>query len=127
MSERFTLSLIQNAHDFIVSAAEDARRDDRRSWKYSLLSLASGLELILKARLDIEHWSLLFANVDNASKEKMIQGDFVSVDFKTALSRLKNISGVCLPFQVEKDLKAIRGMRNKIMHFAVDVNISELR
>jgi len=44
----------------------------------------------------IEHWSLLFANVDKASREKMKQGDFVRVDFETALSRLKNISGVCL-------------------------------
>ncbi len=127
MSERLTLSLIENAHDFIVSAAEDAKKDDSRYWKYSLLNLASGLELILKARLDTEHWSLLFANIDKAAKEKMKQGDFVSVDFETALTRLKNISEVCLPFKVEKDLKTIRRMRNKIIHFAVDVNIRELK
>lgn len=127
MSEKFTLSLMENAHDFIVSAAEDARMNDKRSWKYSLLNLACGLELILKARLDREHWSLLFANVDKASKEKMKQGDFVSVDFETALTRLKNISGVHLSFKTERDLKAIRRIRNKIIHFSVDVNIGELR
>lgn len=118
---------MENAHDFIVSAAEDARRNDKRFWKYSLLNLACGLELILKARLDREHWSLLFADVNKASKDKMKQGDFLSVDFETGLNRLKNISGVHLHFKTEKDLKTIRKIRNRIIHFTVDVDISELK
>lgn len=127
MTEKLTLSLMEDAHDFILSAAGYARKKDRMSWKYAVLNLACGLELILKARLEKEHWSLIFANVNKAAKEKIKQGDFVSVDMETAIDRLKNISEVSLSLKTQNDLKAIRKIRNKIMHFAVNVNVRELR
>ena len=66
-SGRFQLSLVENSLDFFLNAAEYAARYDPLSWKYSILHLADGVELLFKARLEKEHWSLLFADINQAS------------------------------------------------------------
>jgi hypothetical protein len=59
----------------------------------------------MKAVLEKEHWSLLFENIDNANKEILSVGDFKSVDFNTALERLKCIVG----FVFSKQRKRCQG------------------
>lgn len=119
--------LLENAHDFMIFAADCAREDNTRLWKHALLSLSTGLELLLKARLESEHWSLLFAKVDNASTGRYRTGNFISVDFKTALNRLKNISNVEVSEAEEKELLKIRNIRNRLQHFHYDISIEGLK
>ena len=60
-SEQLQLTLLDNALDFLLSAAEAVRRDEgHRSLKEAVLHLANGVELMVKARLAREHWSLIF-------------------------------------------------------------------
>ena len=68
--------LMVGSLDFIVSAAEFASSEDSRKWKFAVLHLWTGMELLLKARLARENWSLLFANVDRADRSKLHDGNF---------------------------------------------------
>ena len=63
--ERIRLHLLENAFDYLLSAAEYASLKSPRSWKYAILHLVAGIELLLKARLQQEHWSLLFQRVES--------------------------------------------------------------
>ena len=121
------LTILENSLDFMLSAAEYAEQDNSRSWKYAALHLADGMELLVKARLEREHWSLLFSQVDKASKDKLAQGDFVSVDFDTACSRLEQIGGVAIAKSDRKHLDDIRRLRNQIRHHTAVVDPSRVK
>lgn len=127
MSERIQFGLVDNALDFVLSAAEHARRDSARDWKYALLHLVAGVELLLKARLGQEHWSLLFADKDKADRNALESGDFTSVDFKTACTRLAQIATVEIDKSALHDLKELRKLRHRIQHFGIDVEVEQVR
>lgn len=118
---RLKFGLTDNALDYLLKAAEHAHRDTARDAKYALLHLATGIELLLKARLSQEHWALLFANPDAATKQALESGDFVSVDAGLAIKRLCNISGCVIAAEDLKHLKSLRDHRNRVQHFAIDV------
>jgi len=120
--DKIAFGLLDNALDYLDQAAEHARKDTPRDWKYALLHLASGVELLLKAKLQEEHWSLVFANVDKASREAFRSGDFQSIDSKTAIERLKNILGLNQRLDDIKTLEIIRAYRNKVQHFSIEAD-----
>ncbi len=121
-----SFTLIENALDYTLSAAEHARCDDRRSLKYALLHLASAVELVLKARLEEEHWSLLFADVDKANEDDLKSGDFRSVDFDAAVGRLSGVAAICIPREDMRHLQYLRKLRNRAQHFAIVVPREEV-
>lgn len=120
-------SLVENALDFLSCAAEDVRKGHQRSLKASLSHLAASLELLLKARLCREHWSLVFKNVDEASKDSLSSGDFTSVDFKMATTRLRDIACVAIGETDLKHLRQLRKLRNRVLHFSVDVTSQQMK
>lgn len=125
MSEPITCNLAQNALDYLILAGEQAREDSPRMLKHSVATLADGVELLLKARLEIYDWCLLFREVDRANKEEYHNGDFQSVTIDQAVNRLKNICGVTIDERHLKIIGSLRRLRNKIRHFAVDSNREE--
>jgi hypothetical protein len=59
------------------------------------LDHAQAQELIGGLREEIsstKHWALIFAKVDKANAVSLKSGDFESVDFETAIGRLKDLS-----------------------------------
>ena len=114
--------LLASSLDFIVSAAEFASIDEERSWKYAILHLWNGMELLLKARLAQEHWSLLFADVDRAEHSKLLSGDFISVGADRAHKRLKQICGVEVAPDDWKHLIRLRNLSNRIKHYVGEYN-----
>ena len=124
---QFHLGLLENGLDFVLSAAEHADLGTPRDLKYAALHLVDGIELLIKAKLEKEHWTLLFADIDKASQAKLQQGDFRSVDLPTAIERLKNIVGAKLSAEHEERLKEIRILRNRLRHYKADVGIDQLR
>jgi hypothetical protein len=68
MTDELELSLIKNAEDFLVEAVKYAKASSGRDWKYAVLHLWSALELLIKALLQEEHWSLLFEDVNKHQK-----------------------------------------------------------
>ena len=125
--KQLALSLEDNALDYVLSAAEQVEEGDARNIKYAILHLFAGIELLLKARLQRVHWSLLFDDVDKAQQSAIQSGDFKSVDFDGACERLKKIGQVTLDKSDLEQLKSLRLMRNKVQHFAITVNEAEAK
>ena len=123
----FQLGLLGNGLDFILDAAERAVNDTPRDLKYAVLNLVDGVELLIKARLEKEHWSLLFDQVDKASQEKLKQGDFKSVDFAQAYDRLRNIAGVKIDDTAWKHLDDLRKLRNRTRHYNIDFELEQVK
>ena len=55
--------------------------------KHIILNLANCLELIVKYRLEQEHWTLIFSDLNKAKYSDYLEGDFISVDVKSGISR----------------------------------------
>ena len=127
-SEQLKASLLDNAFDALASAADAVNRDQGpRSFKEAVLHLVNGVELVLKARIAQEHWTLVFANVDQASYDKIRDGDFVSVDFPKALARLENILGITISKSSTEHLHSLRKMRNKLVHFTSELDSAQTK
>jgi predicted transcriptional regulator len=124
MSEvKFTL--LENALDFIEEAIENLDRKPEKL-KYSVLNLSAGVELIMKVVLQQEHWSLLFKKTEEADYEKLISGDFNSVDSQTAINRIEKICRIELSDEIKKVVKRLRELRNRIEHFHFEVSIQHM-
>lgn len=116
-------SLLFHGLDFVNSAVERLRDHDiggdTRELKYSLVHLATGVELILKERLRRAHWSLLFDNPDQANRDKLERGDFSSVRFLSLITRLAEIGQVEFGQEATDSLKWLRKNRNRLEHFGI--------
>lgn len=120
------LSLLDNALDFILDAVMRLSNPTQTpsDIKYSILHLSSGIELLLKQCLLDEHWTLIFAKVDEADKTALQTGDFKSVDFKESINRLERVCSINL----KNDrglLEALRKIRNKIEHYQITISKDE--
>lgn len=123
----FQHGLLENGLDFILSAVEYAARGTPRDLKYAIMHLVDGMELLVKARLEREHWSLLFSQVDKASQVRLKSGDFKSVDFEQACERLKSICGVELDASRRKYLDDLRKRRNVARHYKIELDVYQVR
>ena len=112
-SEAMFHSVARNAFDFLQHAVTKLEENP----KYSLISFVSAVELFLKARLLLEHWSLVFENPGDANVTKFRNGDFVSVTMDEAVRRLKGIVGLGLIRAEIECFGQLRVHRNRLVHF----------
>lgn len=104
--------------DFIASGMEQiARGNAKRDLKYGVLHLGAGIELVLKERLRLEGWRLIFANTDKADERLYASGNFRSVDFRQCLDRLEEHTTAEISEPSRKTLEAYYDRRNRIQHF----------
>ena len=121
-------NLVGNALDFLLSAAEAVQRDKGpRSLKEAVLHLADGSDLLIKARLMREHWSLVFSDTDQASYEKLSEAEFRSVDFGKAVDRLGKIAGVHLDKSAIVHVENLRKLRNRLTHFTTTLDSAQTK
>jgi|GEM_PF-3112687 len=108
---------LENGLDYLVSAANLlAGQANARDLKYAILHLAAGIEVLLKARLQREHWTLILANVDSATPAKYESGEFQSISSETALRRLRDIAGIQIGDADFARVRAILEKRNRLQH-----------
>ena len=81
MTDPIACKLAENALDYLILAGEQATDGSPRMLKHALATLADGVELLLKARLEIEDWKLVVESEEEVSREDYEKGDFKSVDF----------------------------------------------
>jgi hypothetical protein len=95
------MSLLENSYDFLNEALRAAERAEERpeAWKFAVLDIVQSLELLLKARLQAEHPSLVYENVDR-------RGRTVSLD-----QAVERIIGAAKIHLSNKELRAIRKAR----------------
>lgn len=116
----FKFDLLENALDFIDTAIDYmANGSDKKDLKYGILHLSAGVDLVFKYILSQEHWTLLFQNIDEASRIKLESGDLTSVDSSKCIKRLKEICGIELEDKAFRDLNNLRKRRNKLEHFGI--------
>jgi len=122
-AKRIKLSLLENAFDYILNAVQQlqGKRPSKRRIKYGIVHLWSGVELLIKKRLMDEHWSLIFRDINKADRKALNSGDFVSVYFDEAVTRLKNICGIDISDHNDI-LKKIREDRNRLEHFGITLS-----
>ena len=124
---RIAFPLLDNSLDFILYAAEHVGQNSPRSWKYAIIHLIAGIELLLKARLELDHWSLVFQEIDKANRGSFESGDFRSVDLESSLNRLGRISSVSITKQDENQLRRLKKIRNMLEHFSIDIDLTQVK
>jgi len=127
MPEQIKFSLLENAFDYLLSASEHQAANTARDNKYAVLHLVAGIELLLKARLHYEHWTLLFNDVDKANLSARGRGDFKGIDFDIAIKRLTEVVGIKFDSRNLENLRLLRDVRNKIQHFAIAIDVDTLK
>jgi len=109
--------LLANAIDSIDRAIElvawKDEKNDAKRLKQAVLSIAHGVELLLKERLRRIHPVLIWENVD---KYPSLSARTVTVD--GALSRLSKIGGLNMSKEECALITSLRDTRNAIEHFA---------
>ena len=106
-------SLTQSGIEFLISAAKQLKAEP----KLAVINLATGIELLLKARLVREHWALIVARPEKASLAHFASGSFQSVNLDEAITRLRNVAGLTITKEEEECFGALRDHRNKFIHF----------
>ena len=111
-------ALVASAADFIERATSEVDTAPR----YAVIHFASGIELLLKARLAMEHWVLVFADPGRTSKAALAGGDFRSVSPGHAMDRLDDVLDAPLSKSARRAFDALSKRRNRYVHFADPVH-----
>jgi hypothetical protein len=106
-------SLTRNAFDFLGRGIAEFDKAP----KYSVIHFCSAVEMLLKARLMEEHWSLIVAKPDQANLAKFMAGDFISVTLEDARTRIRDVAGEDIGDDAYKSFRALANHRNKMVHF----------
>lgn len=104
--------LVESALDFLNRGLREVKTDP----KYSVIDFFTGVELMLKARLLHEHWSLVVAKPGEISKQKFLEGNFESATRKQCFARLENVCGEVLK-QEQICFDQLAEHRNRVVHF----------
>lgn len=130
---KYEVFFLNNIHDSMemVNVELDSFLDlfcqgyfDELSIKHVILNLANCLELLVKYRLDQEHWTLIFSDLNKAKYSDYLTGDFSSVDIKSGILRLMNVCGVDNTFVASMH---IYQYRNRLMHYTLNCTFEEIR
>lgn len=111
--KQYLHQIVENALDFL----EKSIAEFESAPKYALLHFYTALELILKARLFADHWTLIVDSADKASIQKLEKGEFQSVTLGKALTRLDLICNSRVPLDSQRCFEQLRQHRNKVAHF----------
>jgi hypothetical protein len=106
-------SLTRNAFDFL----ERGIAEFDKAPKYSVIHFCAAVEMLLKARLMKEHWSLIVSTPDQANLDKFMAGDFISVTLKEARERIRDIAGEDIGKEAYDSFFTLAKHRNKMVHF----------
>lgn len=119
-----SLQEISDDLDCLIDGYDEFEQEIYGDFRTVIINLAISFELIVKFRLENEHWSLIFADINKAKRSKLENGDFISVDIESGVLRLKNICELNYDF---KNLRKICNFRNCLIHFTLRrVNIIEV-
>ncbi|GGU44557.1 hypothetical protein [Streptomyces violascens] len=115
---------VRNGVDYLLSVVDHLTADPvgPRHVKYAVLHLQAAAEVLLKARLVREHWSLVFDDPGAASEKAFRSADFKSCTVGEAVTRLRNIAGVTITDKDQEALAALGRDRNALQHYGLSHN-----
>ncbi|MGW4022392.1 hypothetical protein [Streptomyces sp. NPDC005009] len=108
---------VRNGMDFLLSAFDHLRGEpDAREVKYAVLHLQAAVEVLLKARLIREHWSLVFSDPGKAKRADYEKGSFNSCTALGAVDRLNNIVNLQISKEQRQAISNLADTRNALTH-----------
>lgn len=114
---------VRNGIDYLASVVghldENESAVDDRDLKYAVLHLQAAVEVLLKARLLREHWSLVFKNPGTATRKDFESADFESCGTDAAVQRLHDIAGISFDKKETAALDALAKDRNALQHYGL--------
>ncbi|MET7284676.1 hypothetical protein [Streptomyces sp. NPDC005573] len=128
---------VRNGMDYLLSTVTHLTEGEQppgdRDLKYAVLHLHAATEVLLKARLVREHWSLVFNDPGKATETKFDEGDFNSVTVDASMDRLRDIVGLDIGQTNRTAIKDLSKTRNAFTHyghtapaFAVEAQITRV-
>src|SRR5690606_34270345 len=112
-----------NGVDYLVSVVDLLGREEGdpspRDLKYAVLHLQAASEVLLKARLRIEHWTLVVKDAVRTNHQKFQEGDFESVTHTEAVRRLIDVVGVEITEVDKRALFNLSKDRNALQHWGL--------
>ena len=105
-------NLVRNGIDFLEKAMSQLEKDP----KHSVINFYTAVEIFLKAPLVHDHWSLVVADRD-LNRQKYEAGDFISVSFEEACTRLSGSLNKPLRKSAKEAFDRVRKHRNRMVHF----------
>jgi len=106
-------NLAQSAIDFLEKAVGEIGQHP----KYSVIHFAIAVELILKARLMNEHWSLVVEKTSDADIASFLEGKCKTVNPAEAIIRLQKICAQSIPIEASIQFSKLAAHRNRMLHF----------
>tara|TARA_R110000868_G_scaffold178121_2_gene417612 strand:+ start:3669 stop:4736 length:1068 start_codon:yes stop_codon:yes gene_type:complete len=85
--------------------------------KYAVIHFAIAIELIFKARLMGEHWSLAVEKSSDADLDGFLSGKLKTVSPREAMRRLVKVCGENIPQEAIKQFESLASHRNRMVHF----------
>ncbi|MFI1702997.1 hypothetical protein [Streptomyces griseoruber] len=120
---------IENGVDYLRSVVEHLTSDagdgpSPRSLKYAVLHLQAAVEVLLKARLQREHWTLVLERIDvnAATRQKFDDNSFKSCSSTEAVRRLTAMVGVEISKDDRTVMEELGRDRNALQHYGLTVN-----
>lgn len=111
IEEKF-IELVESGLDFFVRASQELESEQ----KFSILHFSTGLELILKARLYAEHWSLIASSPHSCQWSALITGETHTLGAKKVCPTITSIIGTDLGDE-QKVFEDIFDHRNQVVHW----------
>lgn len=111
---------VLNGLDYLLSVVDLlSGAPGPRELKYAVLHLQAGTEVLLKARLLREHWSLVVNDPGKASWDKYNSGDFVSCGTEEAIHRLRKIVRLDISDAQARAVAELSRTRNALQHYGL--------
>lgn len=111
---------VRNGMDFLLSAFDHLSQREgepgARDLKYAVLHLQAAVEVLLKARLIREHWSLVFSDPGKAKRTDYEKGSFHSCTVLGAVDRLNNIVSLQISKEQRQAISNLADTRNALTH-----------
>lgn len=109
-------TVVENGIDFLTHSSDILEKNP----KYSVIAFCAGIELVLKSRLILEHWTLVLADPSKADRASFLAGDFRSVSTPECIDRLSRICGSYVSKEAQKSFAGLVQHRNRLVHFYHD-------
>ncbi|MGW3059459.1 hypothetical protein ACWC98_26460 [Streptomyces goshikiensis] len=117
---------VRNGMDYLLTAVQHLTEGESppgdRDLKYAVLHLQAATEVLLKARLVHEHWSLVYKDPRRASLDDFRQGRFESCTLQDTMNRLAQVAGVVIPPRERKAIEDMTDVRNALTHYGHTAN-----
>ena len=103
-------AVVDNGLDFLKRAVSELAADDT---KYATIHLFGAIEVLIKARLIREHWTLACSKADGATLSALEAGDVITVDAIPGLKRLQSNVGLAIS---KTHIDNVDAVRNRYFH-----------